>query len=236
MLTTRKRNRNLFLLAGDELVMPSTWDEIGRSFLPHFLLTLWWTENFLTRPSPDLGRAGPVCPFVRPALEKKSLWLTAIEGAVPGAKLLEETLLGYKDWFLELPPTDGDDAIFKAILILLPDVKEENYRDILDSTQKRLKPAFIKEELMVGQFHPRCDEPGVRNAAFRPLRSPVPLLAIRRITAGDFVFMKGPEGYYNAEFLQNFLRIFAKGLPSSLTKEILQGLASTEREMRPPPR
>jgi hypothetical protein len=226
MLTAKRKDRDLYLLTPDELVTPAVWDDIDARLLPRFLLTLWWTENFLARSNPDVGRAGPVCPFIRPSLDKKSLWLTAIGGHEPELKSFQDTVLGYKEWFLELPPASGDDEIFKTILILLPDVREESYALVIDGMQKRLKPAFLKEQLMIGQFHPRCEEAGVRNGAFRPLKSPVPLLAIRRITPGDVVFMKGPDGHYDKEFLEDFLRTFAKGLPNNFINEITTIMAS----------
>jgi Domain of unknown function (DUF6875) len=34
-----------------------------------------WIKTFVARPYKDLGRAGPVCPFVPRALENKTLWL-----------------------------------------------------------------------------------------------------------------------------------------------------------------
>jgi hypothetical protein len=226
MLTTEKKNQKLYLLTPDEIVAPNQWAGIDARLLPQFLLTLWWTENFLARPNPDLGRAGPVCPFIRPSLDKKSLWLTSIEGAEPATEAFEERVLGYKDWFLELPPATGEEEIFKAILILLPDVEEKNYEAVIDGMQKRLKPAFVKQQLMIGQFHALSEEAGVRNASFRPLKCPVPLLAIRRITPGDIVFMKRPDGQYDKEYLENFLRTFAHGLPGSFINEITTVMTS----------
>jgi len=40
--------------------------------------------------------------------------------------------------------------------------------------QKRLEPAFVKQQLMIEQFHPQCAEPNVRNVAFQPPKSLVP--------------------------------------------------------------
>jgi hypothetical protein len=225
-LRSEKKGQLLTLLTPDEIVAPVKWADLSARLLPHYLLTLWWMENFLARPNPALGRAGPVCPFIRPSLDKKSLWLTAIEGAEPESEAFEELLLGYKDWFLELPPETGEEEVFKAILILLPDVEEKNYQNIIDGMQKRLKPAFVKQQLMIGQFHARSEEPGVRNSAFRPLKCPVPLLAIRRITPGDIVFMKRPDGQYDKEYLESFLRTFAQGLPGSFINEITTVLTS----------
>ena len=34
-----------------------------------------WIKTFVTRPNKDLGRAGPVCPFVPVAVEHKTPWL-----------------------------------------------------------------------------------------------------------------------------------------------------------------
>jgi hypothetical protein len=232
MLTTQTKDQALYLLTPDEIVSPKDWTGISERLLPRFLLTLWWIENFLARPNPDLGRAGPVCPFIRPSLDKRSLWLTAVEGAEPELESFERTVLGYKDWFLELPPKTGDDEIFKSILILLPDVEEQNYENLIDGMQKRLKPAFLKQELMIGQFHPLSEEAGVRNVLFRPLKCPVPLLAIRRITPGDLVFMKGPDGHYNKTFLENFLRTFAKGLPSTFISEITNVMARDNEDAK----
>lgn len=220
MLSTRKHGRELHLFSPEDVIQPQSWPAVGQRLLPYYLLTLWWTENFLARPNKDLGRSGPTCPFVRPSLEKHTFWLTAVEGAKPSAELLEQTVLGYRDWFLELEPRTGDDVQYKAILILLPDLAPENYADVVDGTQRKLKPDFIRQQLMIGQFHPHCEEPGVRNPLFRPLKCPVPLLAIRGIAAGDVVFMRGPDGSYNKEYLKSYLKTFAHDLPAPFIEEV----------------
>jgi hypothetical protein len=226
MFSIRKFGRELHLFSPDDLVDPQVWPQIDRRILPHFLLTLWWTENFLARPHKDLGRSGPTCPFVRPSLDKRSFWLTAVEGAKPSLAFLEETVIGYRDWFLELEPTEGDDAQYKAILILLPDLAPEDYAGIVDATQKKLKPDFVQQQLMIGQFHPHCEESGVRNPMFRPLKCPVPLLAIRFIAAGDVVFMKGPDGSYDKDYLKSYLKTFARGLPAPFIEELTSSMTA----------
>ncbi len=45
---------------------------------------------------------------------------------------------------------------------------------------------------MIGQFHPLSDEPGIYNPDFRPLRSPFPMIAIRKIVPEDHPFLKAP--------------------------------------------
>jgi hypothetical protein len=36
-----------------------------------------WIKSFVTRPHKDLGREGPVCPFVPEAMQRKTLWLAS---------------------------------------------------------------------------------------------------------------------------------------------------------------
>ena len=210
------QGRKLFLVSNAELTDPVNWPLLDPLLLPHFLLVLWWAENFLTKPHKNLGRAGPVCPFASPSLERKRFWLTAHSSDHPEQKELQEIVLGYRDWFLDLPKESSDEAQYNTILILLPNVPRDLFSSVIDKTQKALKPAFLEEKLMIGQFHSLCNEPGVQNPDFRPLQSPVPMLVIRYMTSGDIVFMKNEDGQYNADFLNTYLNTFGKGLPGPM--------------------
>ena len=223
------QGQKLTLFTNAELIDPATWPSVQPpEHLPYYLLTLWWAENFLTKPNKDLGRAGPVCPFAGPSLERRLFWLTSVSGSELDLAALENTVLGYRDWFRDLPTATADDSVYKTILILLPEVPSDKFGSIIDATQKKLKPAFLKEHLMFGQFHSLCEESGVQNPAFRPLKSPVPMLVIRYMTSGDIVFMKDPDGEYNPDFLSTYLRTFGKGLPNVLIKDI-QGLLTKNK-------
>jgi hypothetical protein len=226
MITTSRNGRQLYLHSPSDLIDAGAASEIDKRLLPHWLLLLKWAEEFLTRPNKDLGRSGPVCPFVRPSLDRTTFWITAIEGPSPAPKDLEETVLAYRDWFLELEPRTGEDAQFKTILIALPDILPQDWRTVIDETQARLKADFVRDELMLGQFHPHCEEPGIRSTEFRPLKSPVPMLVIRRITAGDIVFMRSHDGRYDKDYLQSYLRTFAPTIPAGFKQEIIHAMAS----------
>src|SRR5206468_1894821 len=43
--------------------------------------------------------------------------------------------------------------------------------------------------LMLGQFHMKNEEPGLHNVNFRPLQSPIPLLAVRFMVMADLPFL-----------------------------------------------
>ncbi len=66
---------------------------------------------------------------------------------------------------------------------------------------------------MVGQFHPRCEQGGLWNEGFRPLRAPIPLLAIRRMVSSDLPFLLDSAGHLLA-----YLNRFAPNIPSHVRR------------------
>jgi hypothetical protein len=78
-------------------------------------------------------------------------------------------------------------------------------------THARLKPTFLAQGLMFGEFYPSCDKPGLHNPAFRPLRSPWPLLVIRPMVEADLDFLLDQvpfvESYLAAQGPRGMLRL-----------------------------
>jgi hypothetical protein len=146
-----------------------------------------WAKEFLTHPHPDLGRRGPVCPWVRGALARGTFWLALHEGAGIDQAGAIEVMNRYRDLHAALCAGPGD--TMKTIVVLFPDIPREQAPEVIDEVQRILKPGFVARGLMVGQFHPDCPEPGLRNPRFRPLQAPVPLLVVRSMVAGDRPFL-----------------------------------------------
>ena len=137
-----------------------------------------WAHTYLCRPHPALGREGPVCPYTEVSLKRSLFWLTVHPGGSPKLEEAAAVVTRYMECFLELEPVVGREAEYKTILILFPDLPAPAYADVIDALQIALKPQFVSRGLMIGQFHCACEEPGLWNRGLRPLRSPVPLLAI----------------------------------------------------------
>ena len=72
-----------------------------------------WIKTFVARPHRDLGRAGPVCPFVPVAWEYKTFWLAAERSAGRSAPEIIQLIDSYKRLLLTAQPVDGDDANYK---------------------------------------------------------------------------------------------------------------------------
>src|SRR5271168_4187805 len=137
-----------------------------------------WCENFLGKPSELVGRSGNVCPFVPEAMVRGSIKFAVVTLAKRGAAAaseIEEVVVACREHFLARERTPGKIDIFGSMVIIFPGITPEEALTVIDPLQGRLKPSFVKQGLMLGEFHPLSPAPGLRNRAFRPLRSPVPL-------------------------------------------------------------
>ena len=61
-----------------------------------------WIKTFVARPNQDLGRAGPVCPFVPLAWERQTLWLAPEQIANRSVQGVVQLVNGYKRLFLSV--------------------------------------------------------------------------------------------------------------------------------------
>ncbi|MCJ0904294.1 hypothetical protein MTX36_12765 [Rhodococcus sp. ARC_M6] len=109
------------------------------------------------------------------------------------------------DIYPELPPRDGKDEIFKAIIAVFPDV---NDFDLIDTVQFHGKSTFVNKGMMLGQFYPGCLQSGLWNDDFRALDAPLPMLAVRQMVSTDYPFLTG-----RAEWMSAYLKRFAPTVP-----------------------
>lgn len=175
-----------------------------------------WTEEYLCQPHPELGREGPVCPYVRSSLRKGLFFFTVCPGTGLTPERVEARVAALRDWFLELEPRQGNDAIFKTILCLFPDVALERTPHLIDAVQEKLRPLYVAHGLMVGEFHARPPEKaGLWNQEFRPLRSPVPMLVIRHMVVTDLAFLKDDRG-----LVASYLKRFGSAIPAHLREAV----------------
>jgi hypothetical protein len=167
-----------------------------------------WATTYLAAPHPELGREGPVCPFTATSINKEIFWVGCMDRPDLTADDIERTVAGMMAGFRRLPPTDGPNALLKTILILFPTVTDYS---MIDEAQRRLKEESVATGLMIGQFYPGCEAPGIRNPEFRPLQSPISLLAIRHMVSSDFPFLTT-----KVEWVEEYLRKFAPSIPASV--------------------
>lgn len=206
-------------------------------------VTLQWVRDFLARPHPDVGRAGPVCPFTPTALALDTIWLTEVDDPSPDRDVIVELISQYRDRFLEIEPRFGSAALNKTILVVFPTLGS-GAATLLDDVQGELKASFVELGLMLGEFHSENESPGLRNPDFRPLRSPVPMLAIRHMVESDLPFLRRTldAPAIRASYLRSYLRrlggtVRAKYLDQAVTAlaEAIHLTAKPKRAASPAP-
>jgi len=173
---------------GPALYRPDDVARMARD-LPVIERVATWCRDFLARPHPELGRGGSVCPFIPRALNLNRVSFVVVPTENRSAEEIDRVIAKFRDIFLRMEPVSGPEAMEKSILVILPDVGEDEAEAVIDETHRRLKAQFVESGLMIGKFHPRSEQGGLHNPAFRPLRSPVPLLAIRHMVDSDLPFL-----------------------------------------------
>lgn len=165
-----------------------------------------WCDEFLSRPHPDLGRGGSVCPFMPKALRMDTITFTVVRTKDRTDAEIDGVIAAFRDIFFQLEPRTGPEAKEKAIVVILPDVSEAAAADVVDETHRRLKQQFVELGLMIGKFHALSPQGGLHNPDFRPLRSPVPLLAIRHMVDSDLPFLNRADDPVDAriKFLEAY--------------------------------
>lgn len=210
-----KNNPELFLVQPADLLGAPFADEIRDSIGPLRSIAAW-AQQYLCQPHEELGREGPICPYVQASLRKCTFHLTVRRGRDYQPDEVERIVLDLRSWFLEIEPTSGPSLIFKTILCLFPDLEKEDLPRLIDGVQSKLKYEFVPHGLMVGEFHDLPpNKAGLWNEDFRPLAAPVPMLVIRNMVATDFAFLKDDEVLFG-----HFLARFGKEVPAHLRRDV----------------
>ncbi|BAY15549.1 hypothetical protein NIES21_13660 [Anabaenopsis circularis NIES-21] len=193
-----------------QLYTPNEIDQLQQD-IPYLVETWNWLRSFLAKPHPELGRNGNVCPYMPKALNSNCIRLKVIRSQNLGRQEISDIVLSYRNAFLDLEPKNKEESIYKAIILIFPEIKNEEATILIDSIQKQLKPFFVESGLMLGEFHKRNETGGLHNPNFRPLRSPIPMLAIRFMVESDLPFLLSADDLYSqVRYLEAYLKQFRK--------------------------
>jgi hypothetical protein len=184
---------NLFLL--EDVGKTS---ELAESDLDALHAVADWIKTFVVRPHKDLGRAGPVCPFVPETLDLKTLWLAPEQIADLEVPAVVELIHGYQRLFLDAQPTDGDDAKYKVIVVVFTDLSADRAQGVFDDVLQHLAvPSYVEDGIVFGPFYEGHEGTAIYNSSFRPFRSPVPFLFVRHGVISDWKFFLDNDDQLN---------------------------------------
>jgi hypothetical protein len=143
---------NLFLL--EDLEDFGRTSQLAESDLHALRAVADWIKAFVVRPHKDLGHAGPVCPFVPGALERKILWLAPEQIAGRGVPDVVDLVNGYKSLLLDTEPTDGDGADYKVIVVVFTDLPADRAQAVFgDVLEQVAVPSYVEDGIVFGPFY-----------------------------------------------------------------------------------
>ncbi len=205
---------NLFLL--EDLEDGSRTRELAESDLGALQAVADWIKTFVAKPHKDLGRAGPVCPFVPGSLERKTLWLAPEQIADRSVPAVVELMNGYIRRLLDAQPTDGDDTKYKTIVVVFADLPADRAQGVFDDVLQHLAvPSYAKDGILFGPFYEGNEGTAIYNSSFRPFTSPVPFLFVRHGVISDWKFFLD-----NEELLNLWARRFGESAVHALAEEL----------------
>ncbi|NMN96164.1 DUF6875 domain-containing protein [Antrihabitans stalactiti] len=161
-----------------------------------------WLADYICRPNVSIGRTGPVCPFVPPAQRAGSLEITIKSaGSAPDKADVTDLVLAALDEFDEIE-WNGSNPALRCLVLVIPDLAPTAY-GLLDEAHRAVKSIAVRRGMMLGQFHPSCTEPAVRNPDFQVSRAPIPLVAIRHMALHDILFL-----HEQRDWFEEYRRLF----------------------------
>jgi len=209
-----QQTTNLFLL--EELEEVSRTRKLAESDRDALRAVADWTKTFVARPHRDLGRAGPVCPFVPVALEHKTLWLAAERSGGRSAPDVISLIDGYKRLLLAAKPVDGDDANYKSIIVVFTDLPAAQAKDFFGGVLEQIAVAsYVGDGLVMGPFYEGNEGMAIYNPNFPPFTSPVPFLLMRRAVISDWKFFLN-----NEDWLRLWARRYREAAVQALAEEL----------------
>jgi hypothetical protein len=205
---------HLFLL--EDLEDVSRTRELAPSDLDALRAVADWIKTYVVMPHKDLGRAGPVCPFVPGALERKALWLAPEQIAGRDVPAVVELMKGYQRLFLDAQPTDGDDANYKVVVVVFTDLPADRAPGLFGDVLQQLSvPSYVEDGILFGPFYEGNKGTALYNSSFRPFQSPVPFLFVRHGVISDWKFFLD-----NEEWLNLWARRFGESAVHALAEEL----------------
>jgi hypothetical protein len=186
-----------------EVLNGRSWPRLSTAEAALFARTAAWLDQTISRPDPRLGRGGDVCPWTRRTLQLGRLFLASIPATEDTC--IDTSVLRLLAAFQDFGQQSGGLDTFRAIVAVFPRLAPATADRTIVAAHARLKPAFLRNRMMLGEFYPHCEKPGLHAPDFRPLRSPHPLLVIRAMVEADLAFLTDRD-----EFLEAYLNAFGE--------------------------
>ena len=147
-----------------------------------------WVRDYLMRPHPDLGRTGHVCPFTAKSARLALLRIGISPLGAADHRRILQTMRGALQAFQALPCSRAT-KVFRTVIVGFPNCSSAEGAETLHAVQNAMRHHSLVRAKMIGLFEPQSQATGLINPDFRPLRAPLPVLAIRMLVEQDAPFV-----------------------------------------------
>ena len=216
---------SVVLLSMKQLADPAPMPAMGADALRFCRSIGQWVTSYLMSSHPELGRPGEVCPFTSRAYQ-----LDTIRIGVSFAQSSDGTVIGQtmRDCLRQFASIACDETTtqFRTVIVGFPNLTDQEGVAALRAAQRRLTLRCLWDGLMIGRFHPAAEDEGLWNPDFRPMRAPIPLLAVRHLVRND-----APFALRHPALLASYLCRYAAAAPRHLSANFAKQRA--RRDERP---
>jgi hypothetical protein len=160
-----------------------------------------WVETYPMNTHPQLGRSGIVCPFTRLARKHDTMRLGICESGPDDATgVFMAVRRGFQA--LERIPATAETEALRTVVIGFPNCNNGAGIAAVHQAQRGHKLYAVMRFRMMGFMHPTSDSGGLWNPEFRPLRAPMPVLAIRYLVEQDAALIANHRLQWPSYFLK----------------------------------
>lgn len=169
-----------------------------------------WAEQYLAKPHADLGRKGPICPFVKHTVDI-GRYFVSVQPGIDGSSVhaLRRVVLNQTAAFLRHSPNVGSKGAFGSLVLVFPNIPDDRLH-ILDVVHNDLKTSLMERDVMFSPFHKLSDKPSISNPDFKAFRAPFPALVTRHMDVRDIAFLNMNRKAF-LHFHSRFAPLFAQG-------------------------
>jgi hypothetical protein len=167
-------------------------------------------------------RSQPVCPFTPLGVKINSIYFGRLTRTLtPTKEDVEQLAREMKERFLKLEPVSGGKMKYKAIIFVFEGgdngfTHEEAFA-ISDHVKRALKPGFVKEGLMCGEFNILDEQKSRYNVDFHAGKCPVPGLGIRYMVPQDISLLNPKD--WSVEIRRDMLNSFCTNFETDKNTE-----------------
>ncbi|SNS40231.1 hypothetical protein SAMN04488107_2408 [Geodermatophilus saharensis] len=188
-----------------------------------------WIRTFVVEPHEELGRPGPVCPFVPTSVARQRLWLAAEQVGDGGAPRVVDVVEDHKRRLLDAGTAAGDDT-YDVVVVVFPDLPADRAEGVFGEVLQQIAvPSYVEDGIVFGPFYDGNRSTAIYNDGFRPFRSPVPFLFVRHGVVSDWKFFLEQE-----DWLTHWARRFGESGVRALAEELRRLPWNARRDRVPP--